>query len=55
MFKVEHMEYIQCRRSGVFIVNFEHISHVFLVFLNVNGDDLLMMGPVPDKNWRKIS
>ena len=21
------------RRSGVFIVNFEHISHVFLVFL----------------------
>ena len=23
----------QCRCSGVFIVNFEHISHLFLVFL----------------------
>ena len=23
----------QCRRSGVFIVTFEHISHLFLVFL----------------------
>ena len=23
----------QWRRSGVFIVNFEHISHLFLVFL----------------------
>ena len=22
-----------CRRSGVFIVNFEHISHLVLVFL----------------------
>ena len=22
----------QCRRSGVFIVNFEHISHLVLVF-----------------------
>ena len=22
-----------CRRSGVFIVNFEHTSHLFLVFL----------------------
>ena len=21
------------RRSGIFIVNFEHISHIFLVFL----------------------
>ena len=25
-----------CRRSGVFIVNFEHISHLFLVFLLLN-------------------
>ena len=24
---------IYWRRSGVFIVNFEHISHLFLVFL----------------------
>ena len=22
-----------CRRSGVFIVNFDHIPHLFLVFL----------------------
>ena len=26
-------EWCQCYRSGVFIVNFEHISHLFLVFL----------------------
>ena len=26
-------ERCQWRRSGVFIVNFEHISHLFLVFL----------------------
>ena len=29
------VEYVYCnsRRSGGFIVNFEHISHLFLVFL----------------------
>ena len=27
------LEQRQWRRSGVFIVNFEHISHIFLVFL----------------------
>ena len=26
-------ETLECRRSGVFIVNFEHISHLVLVFL----------------------
>ena len=26
-------EICQCRRSGVFIVSFEHISHLVLVFL----------------------
>ena len=26
-------ERCQWRRSGIFIVNFEHISHIFLVFL----------------------
>ena len=26
-------ERCQWRRSGIFIVNFEHISHTFLVFL----------------------
>ena len=27
------VKYSQCRRSGTFIVNFEHISHLELVFL----------------------
>ena len=26
-------ERLQCRRSSVFILNFEHISHIVLVFL----------------------
>ena len=30
---IETPERPQSRRSGVFIVNFEHISHLFLVFL----------------------
>ena len=32
MFKVNNKD-IYWRRSGVFIVNFEHISHLVLVFL----------------------
>ena len=32
----------QCRRSGVFIVNFEHISHSALVFLSLT---LIMYWP----------
>ena len=35
MFKINNkntMEQRQWRRSGVFIVSFEHISHLFLVF-----------------------
>ena len=31
MFKVNNKD--TSRRSGVFIVNFEHVSHLFLVFL----------------------
>ena len=31
--KIKIPERRQRRRSGVFIVNFEHISHLFLVFL----------------------
>ena len=31
MFKVNKRRH--CRRSGIFIVNFEHTSHLFLVFL----------------------
>ena len=27
------VKYVHWRRSGVFIVNFEHISHLVLVFL----------------------
>ena len=32
MFKVNN-KVVQWRRSGIFIVNFEHISHLALVFL----------------------
>ena len=32
MFKVNNKER-QWRRSGIFIVNFEHISHLVLMFL----------------------
>ena len=34
------------RRSGVFLVNFEHISHVFLVFLLLTLNKQ-MLGTVP--------
>ena len=36
MFKIDNKDTrikIQWRRSGIFIVNFEHISHLALVFL----------------------
>ena len=33
MFKVNNKHWRYWRRSGVFIVNFEHISHLVLVFL----------------------
>ena len=39
MFKVDTIktpEQRHCSRSGVFVVNFEHISHLALVFLIVN-------------------
>ena len=32
MFKVNNKDIRTTRRSGVFIVNFEHISHIALVF-----------------------
>ena len=31
-------------RSGVFIVNFEHISHLLLVFLTVTLNRLMLVG-----------
>ena len=33
MFKVNNKDTRAMRRSGVFIVNFKHISHLALVFL----------------------
>ena len=30
---VQSVKCVQWRRSGIFIVNFEHISHLVLVFL----------------------
>ena len=33
MFKVNNRNTRARRRSGIFIVNFEHISHLVLVFL----------------------
>ena len=36
----------QWRRSGVFIVNFEHISHLVLVFLLLNLIAELMVRPL---------
>ena len=34
----------QLRRSGIFIVNFEHISHLFLVFLLSTLNKLMFTG-----------
>ena len=34
------------RRSGVFIVNFEHISHLFLVFISSTLSKLMSAGAV---------
>ena len=33
MFKVNHKDHKGLRRSGVFIVNFEHISHLVLAII----------------------
>ena len=40
------------RRSGVFIVNFEHISHLVPVFLLLTLNMQLLVG---DKSWRTMS
>ena len=32
---IKRPEQRHCRRSGVFIVKFEHVSHLLLVFLKV--------------------
>ena len=33
--KIKTPERRQARRSGVFIINFKHISHLFLMFLQL--------------------
>ena len=47
------------RRSGVFIVNFEHILHVFLVFLLVTLNKQMLAGfllnPIQDEIFRCCS
>ena len=37
-------EQVQRRRSGVFIDNFEHISHLFLVFLLLTLNEEVLAG-----------
>ena len=53
---VKTAERCQWRRSGVFIVNFEHISHLVLVFLLLTLNMLLPAGKVGyncwHRNWR---
>ena len=38
------VKYVHSRRSGVFIVNFEHISHLFLVFLLLTLNKQMLAG-----------
>ena len=45
MFKVSHL-----RCSGVFIVNFKHISHLVLVFLIVNFEHVIAGREYYNKN-----
>ena len=43
MFKVNNKN-TRRRRSGVFFVNFEHISHLFLVFLFLTLQKQMLVG-----------
>ena len=43
------------RRSGVFIVNFEHILHLFLVFLSSTLNKLMLAGRSLNKSMFKLS
>ena len=40
------------RRAGVFIVNFAHISHLFLVFLLLNLNKWMLVGILSYKNTK---
>ena len=50
MFKVNNKDIrttsLTWRRSAVFIVNFKHVSHLFLVFLLVSMSKQKLVGPV---------
>ena len=47
MFKVKKKNTRHWRRSGVFIVNFKHISHLFLVFQSLNLNLTMFLGVKP--------
>ena len=46
--------YCYRRRSGVFIINFEHISHLALMFLLLNLNMRLPTGMVCYNPWQNI-
>ena len=51
-------EWRQWRRSGVFIVNFERISHLFLMFLLLILNKLMMAGSrhkIGKKTWGLVT
>ena len=48
-------EQSQWRRSGVFIVTFEHISHLFLAFLLLTLNNLMLAGIAPSHLLKKFS
>ena len=49
MLKINNKTPERRRRTGVFIMNFEHISHLFLVFLLLNSNRCLM--GMSEKNY----
>ena len=52
---IKTLEWRHWRRSGVFIVNFEHISHLFLMFLLLTSKKYMSAGAVCEscicKSW----
>ena len=54
MFTITKVNNKKRLRSGVFIVKFEHISHLFIVFLMLTLNNLVF-GGYPKKHVRTIS
>ena len=54
MFTITKVNNKKRRRSGVFIVKFEHISHLFIVFLMLTLNNLVFGGYLK-KHVRTIS